>query len=358
MAHPTLPRGAPRLVVAGAGAFGLASALTLARRGAQVTVCDPAAVGDNASGVAAGMLAPAFEALLDPVSAGHFDLLCAARAAWPGFAESIGLTLEREGALWAGAGAGDIEARLLAAGARARRLSAAEARNAVAGLAVSGEAVFTPEDWRIDAASAVVALRSAAQAAGVAFVTRAAVGFAAGEVRLEDGERLEADALVVAVGAQRAGLAPELSALTPIKGHILRMHGGPRQGPLVRGTGIYVRPHPVGCVVGATMETGSDDRRIDPAICAELLGRAQNLFPDLADTPYLAAAGVRASTDDGLPWVGPSAEPGVLLAVGARRNGWLLAPAVGEVVAARAFGEPVTASMQALAAAFAPRRRT
>lgn len=352
MAHPTLPRGAPRLVVAGAGAFGLACALSLARRGAKVTVCDPAAVGDNASGVAAGMIAPAFEALLDPPSAGHFDLFCAARAAWPAFAASVGLPLERDGAIWAGLDAAGVEARLLAIGARARRLSAAEARHAVPGLALDAEAVFTPEDWRIDAPSAVSALRSAAQAAGVAFVTQAVVGIAGGAIRLDDGARLEADGLVVAVGAQRGDLAPELAALNPIKGQILRAHGGPRQGPLVRGEGVYVRPHPAGCVVGATMEAGLDDRRVDAAICADLLARAQRLFPTLADTSYLAAAGVRASTPDGLPWVGPSAEPGVLLAIGARRNGWLLAPAVGEIVAAQAFD----ASPPRLAAAFAPGR--
>ena len=55
-----------RVLVAGAGAFGTAIALELARGGAEVVLADPAGVGDNASGAAAGMLAPAFEALLDP----------------------------------------------------------------------------------------------------------------------------------------------------------------------------------------------------------------------------------------------------------------------------------------------------
>lgn len=354
MAQSTLPRSAPRLVVAGAGAFGLACALALARRGGQVTVCDPARVGDNASGVAAGMLAPGFEALLDPPSKDHFALLSTARAAWPAFAASIGLTVERDGAMWAGPDAAGIEARLLAAGARARRLSAVEARAAVAGLAWDGEAVFTPEDWRIDAPSAVVALRSAAQAAGVAFVTQAVRGFSAGAATLDDGARLVADGLIVAVGAARSELAPELSALTPVKGHILRVHGGPAQGPVVRGEGCYVRPHPAGAVVGATMELGRDDRHVDPAIAADLLARAARLFPSLAGNPYLAATGVRATTADGLPWIGPSAAAGVSLAIGARRNGWLLAPLVGEAIAALAFGEPGPA----MAAVLAPGRET
>jgi glycine oxidase len=49
--------------------------------------------------------------------------------------------------------------------------------------------------------------------------------------------------------------------------------------------------------------------------------------------------GVRASTPDGLPLVGWSATPGVMLAVGARRNGWLLAPLVADLVAAYLKGD-------------------
>ncbi|HEX5776717.1 MAG TPA: FAD-dependent oxidoreductase, partial [Caulobacteraceae bacterium] len=85
------------VVVAGSGVTGLAVALALARRGAKVRVCDPAPLGDNASGVAAGMLAPAFEAVLDPLSAGHFELLKAARDLWPGFAP---VEIVREGAVF------------------------------------------------------------------------------------------------------------------------------------------------------------------------------------------------------------------------------------------------------------------
>jgi len=39
-------------------------------------------------GVAAGMLAPAFESALDPSSFGHFALLRTARDLWPDFAEA------------------------------------------------------------------------------------------------------------------------------------------------------------------------------------------------------------------------------------------------------------------------------
>jgi glycine oxidase len=47
---------------------------------------------------------------------------------------------------------------------------------------------------------------------------------------------------------------------------------------------------------------------------------------------------VRAATPDGLPMAGFSAADGAILAVGARRNGWLLAPLVAQVVAACVMG--------------------
>ncbi|MDP3173921.1 MAG: D-amino-acid oxidase, partial [Phenylobacterium sp.] len=37
--------------------------------------------------------------------------------------------------------------------------------------------------------------------------------------------------------------------------------------------------------------------------------------------------------------VGPAATPGVLIAAGARRNGWLLAPLVARMIAAYAMGD-------------------
>ena len=62
------------------------------------------------------------------------------------------------------------------------------------------------------------------------------------------------------------------------------------------------------------------------------------LFPKLAEARFELAAGVRAATPDGLPLAGWSSAPGVVLATGARRNGWLLAPLVAEVVAACVTG--------------------
>jgi glycine oxidase len=323
-----MARGA-QVTVAGAGVLGLATALALADAGCRVTLSDPAAVGANASAVAAGMLAPVFEAALDPAAAAHLDLLLAARDLWPGLEARAGLRLDRTGALAVGDGAWleGLAAEMARLGSRGTWLGGATARGLAPGLSETFDmALLTREDWRLDAGAAMTGLRGAAEAAGVIFRPDAVDG------------RGGADILVVATGAAPGALAPELTALSPIKGHILRLKTRDLGGAVVRAPGGYVAPAGQGLLAGATMEAGVDDPTVDPAQAAPLLDLAGQLFPALGAAQVRLAAGIRAATPDGLPLVGASREPGVILAVGARRNGWLLAPMVASIVAARITG--------------------
>ncbi|MDP3659353.1 FAD-binding oxidoreductase [Phenylobacterium sp.] len=303
-----------KVVVAGAGALGLTSALALARAGCDVSVLDPAAWGENASGVAAGMLAPAFEAALDPLSRPHFALLRDARDLWTSLAREIGLEIDRTPALAVGDDAwlAGLRAAFAAIGAP---------------LADTAAGVQSPDDWRIEANYALDALRAAAQAHGVRFMRGKAA-------RTQD-----TDFLVIATGAahELATLAPELNRLQPIKGHILHYPGG--LDTVIRTADAYAAPSARGRLVGASMETGRDDLDVDPTQVAILHAAAQRLFRDVADLEPQVRVGVRAGAPDGLPLVGPAATPGVLIAAGARRNGWLLAPLVARMIAAYAMGD-------------------
>ena len=311
----TVQSGA-RIAVAGAGALGSAVALRLARAGFAITVFDPAPPGDNASGVAAGMLAPVSEALFDPASRDHLALMRRARDLWPAFAEGLGIELHRAGVRIEGS-----EAWREQVGRKLRDL----------GLPAD-ETI--PEDWRIEARPALAALRAAAQAVGARFEAVAVEGFEPGVLRLADG-RIEAfDILVLATGPGARGgqLAPETAALAPIKGQILRTSTG--EGDMVvRGEGVYLAPGEA-LSIGATMEAGRDDLEPDASATQAMRAAAWALRPDLDLDKAEVEVGVRATTVDGLPLVGWSASPGVLLAVGARRNGWLLAPLVADMVAA------------------------
>jgi glycine oxidase len=106
---------------------------------------------------------------------------------------------------------------------------------------------------------------------------------------------------------------------------------------VVRGEGVYAVPG-AGMIFGATMEPGRGDVAVEEDQAAPLLAAGLKLFPGLAGARIQIAAGVRATTADGLPMAGPGAAADVMLAVGARRNGWLLAPLIAQVVTACVTG--------------------
>ena len=358
---------ARHVVVAGAGVTGLLTAFQLAKAGLSVTLADPAPLGDNASGVAAGMLAPALEAALDDAARPHFDLLRQGRDAWTDLAALLGgeaaIGLDRCGsvyidlpgqpraadgvaATWRGLGADVTSAPGPAVG-----------RTGVWGSADALAWARTSDDWRLDPLAALKTLREAGAAAGVQLIEAAVQGFDGAAVRLSNGEAARADRLIVASGAESADLAPELARLAPIKGHILRYAGvagvcGGAGQPILRDASAYATRVGADMVVGATMEQGVRHRRIDPATVERLHRAAVRLYPALAGHTPAALTGVRAAAPDGLPLAGRSARSGVLVAAGMRRNGWLLAPLAAEVVVAATVGAPAPA----MAALFSPAR--
>lgn len=305
--------GRLRVVVAGAGVFGLASALALLEDGADVRMVDPAPEVGGASGVAAGLLAPVGEAVFDPDAATHYPLLSKALTLWPAFAAAHGIALSDDGL---------VTPRT--AGAALDGLGVVAERHALG--------LFTRADPRVvDPQAALAALRGRVGALGGRIEPRA----------LRAADRLHADFVVLATGAGRVeGLtAPELDGLAPVKGQIVVLPAGPRSGPTVRWAGGYLAPQPGGARVGATMETGRSDTLVEPEVVGRLLAAAEAAAPGLDAAGAYGEAGVRMQSPDGLPLVGPSQAPGVLIAAAARRNGWLLAPLVGRMIAAYARGE-------------------
>ena len=309
----------PDVIVIGSGVLGLSCAATLSARGHAVTVVDPGGV--NASSVAAGMIAPAMETLGDlKGGSDHAALFQAAAALWPGFAEAQGVVLHREGAEWRGP---DV----------AEALETLKARGFAVCPCDSG--FFAPDEARVDAVAALGALAAdvVMQTGRATRITRDGDGWA---VTLADGERLTARQVVVATGVGVAINGPlSLEALTglisPIKGQLaftprtLTPHA-------VRSAAGYVTPAGSGSVIGATMQAGLNDLAVDEAAGAALArGALATIGVDEAP-PLEWRVGVRGASPDGLPMAG-MIEPGLHVALAPRRNGWLLGPLVGAVVA-------------------------
>ena len=328
----------PPIVIVGAGVLGLCTAFELHRRGRAVMVVDPGEV--NASLIAAGMIAPAMESAIDDVSSNHARLFRAGRDLWPEFAAAAGIALAHRPAEWRGGDVDGMEARLRALGFDVRR---------------EGDCVKTEEDYQVDPAQALAALK---QALGEAVTMRRVTGIARTDHgwRASVGDRvLDAGEVVLATGASEAvaGL-PEaaqglINAIQPIRGQI-GVAARDLVDHVVRGPGGYVAPMASGAVIGATMEPWRRDTTPDAETSKRLTEAAWRVL-DRAPEPLNIdwRAGVRGATADCLPLAGaaPGAQ-GVFMALAPRRNGWLLGPLVGAAVADAIEGRAASTEARAL----------
>lgn len=319
------------ILIIGAGVLGLATAVELTARGRRVSVVDPGR--ENASSVAAGMIAPALESALENTTRERAELLRAARDLWPDFAERHGLILSAEGSEWRGPDAAAVAERLLGLGFAAR---------------VEDGVARTPEDWRIEAEPALTTLRAAPGLGLIkGRVTRLEPEAGGWRAMLENGEGIPARSIVLAIGAEAMpdGLPPRavrrMALIRPIRGQLEQVFGLTVPN-MRRGPGAYVAPMGGGVMVGASMDFDRRDLTPDMAQATQMLQAAARIFDLSSIGTRRTRVGVRGASPDGLPMAGALGD-GLFAAVAPRRNGWLLAPAVAGAVSAALTGEPKTA---------------
>lgn len=308
------------------------------------------------------MLAPIAEAW--PGEESLLELGSESLRRWPGFAERLaadsGLPagLRTEGTLVVGvdsADRGDLDTlaeHLARVGRAVTRFSGRELRRAEPALGPSARSgLEVPGDLAVDNRVALAALRAAAERAGVEFVPAAAEEVRPGQVVLDgpvhNKSIVDCDEVVIAAGAHSASLHPALHGLVhPIKGEILRLRARGTalappirtiRGP-VRGRQVYLVPRDDGVVVGATQYEVGFDTAVTVGGVRDLIADAERLVPGLSEYELVeAVAGLRPGTRDNLPLVG-RLEPGVLVATGHHRNGFLLAPVTADAVLALLHG--------------------
>jgi glycine oxidase len=158
-------------------------------------------------------------------------------------------------------------------------------------------------------------------------------------VRTSEGA-FKARSVVLAAGAWCGPLSAELSQplpVAPVKGQIVAaaaLGRGPRH--IVWGLGAYVVPKVDGqLVVGTTEEDAGFDSRPTLGGVTGIIQEAARLVPAVANLPFDAAwAGLRPATPDRKPLIRPVAGiEGLIAATGHFRNGVLLGPMTGRVVA-------------------------
>ncbi|MFD7031239.1 glycine oxidase ThiO [Streptomyces sp. NPDC059917] len=374
-------RGCDVLVIGG-GIIGLVTAWRAAQRGLRTALADPAP-GGGAAQVAAGMLAAVTELHYGEETLLGLNLASAER--YPTFAAELadasgGLDIGYRacGTLAVALDADDrvhlrelhalqrrcgLDAQWLT-GRECRRLEPMLAPGVRGGLRVDG-------DHQVDPRRLAAALLAACERAGVrvhrAAATRLTVTAdrAAGAL-LDDGTALAADQVVLAAGSlsgRLAGVPPRaLPPVRPVKGQVLRLTVPPAYAPflsrtvraVVRGSHVYLVPRENGeLVIGATSEELGWDTTVTAGGVYELLRDAHELVPGITELPLTETrAGLRPGSPDNAPLLGPTELPGLHLATGHYRNGVLLTPVTGDVLA----DVLTTGELPEVARPFSPRR--
>jgi len=352
-------QGPTDVIIVGGGVIGCSIAYYLAREGVKVTVLDKGEIGGEASRAAAGMLAPLAEVEED----GPFQALAlAGLRLFPHLSEALeqecGVDIEylRSGILRVALTEEQAEHlkgfahRRSSPGLELHWLEPDELRALEPGLSpeIRG-ALYSPEEHQVNADQLVQALARAAAARGAVLRQDTRVmrllgrGMRVTGVRIPDGT-LSAGHVVLAAGAWTAKVAQGIGVdlpVFPVRGQMIALLASRSAlRHIVWGEEGYLVPKANGLIfAGATVERVGFRNNVTVRGLRGLKRMAESLLPRLADLDAVDAwAGFRPGSADGLPILGPvPGWEGLSVACGHFRNGILLAPITGQLIARSIF---------------------
>ena len=362
------------VVVVGGGVIGLSVARALAlKQVGSVTVLERGQLGKEASFAAAGMLAPQAEANTADT---FFQLCCRSRDLYPAFATQllaetgVDVELDRTGTLYCAFSEHDeaeIERRFAwqrSAGLVVERLTSPEALELEPNIATNVRlALKFPLDIQVENRRLLRALIAANHKLGVNLAAETSVqslqiehGSISGVITT--GGLVSTRNVVLASGAWTSFIAAENATaqvrIEPVRGQMMSFDVKP---PLVRHVVYsprgYLVPRRNGrLLAGSTTEDAGFAREVTEAGLQSIRAHANEIAPALRDaSPSDAWAGLRPRAPDGLPVLGKSGEiEGLFFATGHYRNGILLAPLTGELIAGLIADNVVSPELQAFAA--------
>ena len=344
------------VVIIGGGVIGLAIARALRQRGVrEVMLIERGRPGAEASWAAGGILAPQVEA--DHADA-FFRLACASRDLYPAFAASlteetgIDVELDRSGTLCLGFTAKEAEEMRrryewqASEGLQVEWLSRDEVRRLEPCLSVNvASALRLPNDFQVENRRLVNALLSANKKLGIQLVTDCAVT----ALRIEGEKILGVDTssgfvatpiVVVAAGAWSSLIdSPGLPLIEiePVRGQMLCFSADSNiaRHVMFSARGYLVPRHDGRVLAGSTAEHVGFEKCVTDDGIKTIRAMTREISDAIAALPMIDSwAGLRPRAKDDLPVLGPCEEvEGLFYATGHYRNGILLAPITGEVIA-------------------------
>ena len=333
-----------RVLVVGAGIIGRSTAYFLARQGAKVVLLDEGiAAGSPTSRASLGVLThcnggdnPYAQLFRD----GHALHARLARDLEEDIDADVGWRPLGGIELFADASQLEEVWRFnRARGCRVERLDERALRGAEPALDGGCEGLYFADDHRVDPLKLGAALWAAAAQRGASAawgerVWRIAQEGEAVEVATSRGTH-RADFAVLAAGAWTTGLAAQLGArvaLRPVRGQQARFAGAPLRH-LVRVNGRYLIPDGGETIVGSTLEEVGFRLETTRAAAAEFTAQIRSALGRCLPLSR-QQAGLRPKPRGGRPLIGPLTDaPRVFVASGHYKNGVLLGPITGQIVA-------------------------
>lgn len=345
----------PEVLVVGAGAIGSSIAYSLSKAGVRVMLLDRGEAGKEATGASAGMLLP----LPESRGPGAFtDLALESARIFESLNQELyertGMDIGYRKASLLRVALDELEEHDL----RQQRTWQERAGIPVAwldpGSAVEMEPALNPairgalyyvDDHQVNALAMTRALVRASVDLGMILRERTPVdslvleGDRVTGVRAGD-DTVHADEVVLATGAWSAtwaGLLRTQIPVRPVRGQLVAIEtpGTPIRSVLFSSVGYLVGKAEGLTYVGATEEEAGFDSRPTAAGVESILDVIPRLTPSLGGATFKSAwAGLRPGTPDRLPLLGRvPGWRGVTLATGHYRNGILLAPVTGVLIA-------------------------
>ncbi|MBW7474504.1 glycine oxidase ThiO [Paenibacillus oenotherae] len=359
----------PRILILGGGIIGLSCAFEAVGNGAHVTVIEPGAFGGQASGAAAGMLAPYTENAEQPDA--FFRLCLDSLSRYPAWVERIesvsGISAELMGTGSLTVAMHEADVLPLHTRMAWQREFGADAEIVEGGQLHGMEpelsggaaaALYSPHESHVNAPKLVESLEVACRKLGVHLQANA------GDVTVQDtgsgirvttshGGTFDGDKLVVCAGAWACHYAELLGfsiPIHPIRGQICAFDGPlPQVNHMVFSSQAYWVGKQNGTLVcGASEDVAGYDNSVTDRGINRLVRWGPRLLPFLEGRePVIRWAGLRPATLDGWPLIGPvPGKPDIIIAAGHYRNGILLSPvtaaAVGGLLAGRSASESLS----------------
>jgi len=322
--------------------IGLAIAVALAERGVSVMLISERRPGE-ASPAAAGMLAPSVERAPGPAHA--FGV--AARDRYQSYLEFVAdrtgivVPLNRLGILQVALSEKGIKGLRKTALPTTRWLDAKELRELEPALSHGLGAMFNPDDGAVDNVVLLSALEKLctthdriSRSRGA--VTRVDPAVDSSTVRTESSAQYTARHVVIAAGAWAGKIsgARLARAVQPVRGQLVSYSSSPLRH-VAYGPRGYVVPRGAVTIGGSTMESVGFDSSTTPSGVKKVRAASEEICPSLSGAKNVDAwAGLRPVTPDLLPMIGPDPRHRSLIyACGHSRNGVLMAPLTGDLIA-------------------------